>query len=338
MPADEAFVRMLRSAVRIRGGRLLEAPEPDAAPNPFRFQFDLQGNLFGVLVHVRRITPQRGVETHHGRPEGEWHTQMIFDGDNRGAGVRNHLRTDPALATVLFGFAEFGENNAPVLAAWDPSFHDEYSYSTSLQVREETLQEAHESGLAEQSRQTAEVIVAFRPEYVPEYLSNRSHWHGTIPVRAGEERVGAGEGELPTAPPDDPNERGVKPLSGTRVVRDIRFRGYIHAKYSCCAACGLTAESLLDAAHILSVSEDGSDHYSNGLRLCKNCHSLFDAGLLLIHPSYQIELSVELEQGFPDDAERLRRDLMDELLIPNIPDEYRPDPNKLRRVWQERLT
>lgn len=340
MPADPAFIRLIRRAVRARGGRISEVPEPDSASNPFRFQFELNSDLYGALVHVRRITPQRGEESTHGRPEGEWHTQMIFDGDNRGAGERSYLRTDPEAATVLFGYCTLGENGQTVIAAWDPEFHSEYAYSKSLQVREETLREAAEDGVAQQSRQTDEVIVAFRPEYLPEYLSNRGEWHGDVDVMELEEEE-EGRADVET-PPDISGERGRRQLSGTRAARDVRFRTFIHSRYSRCATCGLTTESLLEAAHIVPVSEAGSDHFSNGLRLCKNCHALFETGLLLIHPNYQVELSDEVAQRFPDDVERLRVDLREELLLPDIPEEYRPDPDKLQRVieerWRDRLT
>ena len=42
------------------------------------------------------------------------------------------------------------------------------------------------------------------------------------------------------------------------------------------------ASGLLDAAHIRPVSDDGSDHVSNGLPLTPTLHRLFDAGLFTV--------------------------------------------------------
>lgn len=333
MPADAAFVRLIERSVRSRGGRILDAPDADGAPNPFRFRFELDGDLFGTLIHVRRITPQEGEGTTHARPAGEWHAQMIFDGDTRGAGQRNYLRTAEEIPSVLFGYVPVGEDEAIVIAAWDPEFHSEYSYSKSLQIREETLEEAARTGLAQQERANGEIIVAFRPEYLPEYLANRDQWHGSVqPMEAAEEEPDAA---APESPPDESSRSGRKRVSGTRAARDVRFRHYIHNNYPGCATCGLTTESLLEAAHIIPVGEAGSDHFSNGLRLCKNCHALFDAGLLLIRPDYQVELSDEVAREFPGDAERLQDDLQGELLLPDLPEDHRPDPEKLQRVMEE---
>jgi hypothetical protein len=52
----------------------------------------------------------------------------------------------------------------------------------------------------------------------------------------------------------------------------------------CCAVCSMQVRSLLDAAHVRGVAERGSDDCRNGLILCKNHHSAFDAGLISFHP------------------------------------------------------
>lgn len=328
MPADTAFVQLIRRTIRVRGGRILTMPPAHAAPNPFLFRFDVGGTIYAALIHVRRTTPQHGAGTTHGRPEGEWHAQMIFDGDSRGAGARNQLRTQPDATTVLFGYCTPREGGDTVIAAWDPEHQAGYSYSKSLQVREETLLDALDDGLAQQLRQTGEIIVAFRPEYLPEYLAQKTNWHGTPGLlQEGEEE----HGEI-AAPPDEGGGRGRHHQSGSRAARDIRFRTYIHDHYSCCATCGLTTQALLDAAHIIPVSEDGSDHFSNGLRLCKNCHALFDSGLLLVTPSYRVELTEEFRRTFPEDVERLETHLNASLALPEIPEEFKPDPEKLGRL------
>lgn len=43
-----------------------------------------------------------------------------------------------------------------------------------------------------------------------------------------------------------------------------------------CVACGLAVDVLLEAAHLCSVEDDGSDDPRNGIALCRNHHRAFD--------------------------------------------------------------
>lgn len=65
-----------------------------------------------------------------------------------------------------------------------------------------------------------------------------------------------------------------------------RFRFDVFRRYGAkCAACDLAVEALLEAAHILGVSDGGSDDPRNGLALCRNHHRAFDALLLAVDPA-----------------------------------------------------
>ena len=80
--------------------------------------------------------------------------------------------------------------------------------------------------------------------------------------------------------------REEKQVSQTVRVRSARFRFKVMQRYGAkCAFCGITEEKLLEAAHIRSVSEDGSDDPQNGLTLCCNHHKALDEGLILIEPT-----------------------------------------------------
>jgi predicted restriction endonuclease len=46
---------------------------------------------------------------------------------------------------------------------------------------------------------------------------------------------------------------------------------------------------LLDAAHIRSVKEHGSDDPRNGLVLCATHHRAFDAGFFAVSPDYELD-------------------------------------------------
>lgn len=69
------------------------------------------------------------------------------------------------------------------------------------------------------------------------------------------------------------------------------FRERILIAYECqCALCRLRHAELLDAAHIRSDSEGGEPVISNGLAMCKIHHAAYDANIMGISPSYEIEL------------------------------------------------
>jgi hypothetical protein len=338
MPTDAVFLRRLREAIENRGGRTVEFPTGEA-PNPFRLSFALNGRLHRALVHVRRTTLQQGVGTDHHRPPGEWHTQMIFDQSKRGAGVRNLLESIPGYATVLLGYAQV--QNDMVLIGWDAERKREYAYSRSLQVKDDILRDAIEGGVGLQEVRGGEVVVAFRPEFFPEYLSEYGTFHdaeigaeagGLLspgPIRRESRRAGNARGRLP--PPDYFGPRDRRPAGGTRAVRDVRFKAFISDHYTECAVCGIAVPAILEAAHIIPVADErSSDHPSNGLCLCRNCHGLYDAALLKIRPDYSLKVTDKFRRIAASDAAAYDAESRRNLRLPDLDPQYLPDAEKLR--------
>jgi putative restriction endonuclease len=85
-----------------------------------------------------------------------------------------------------------------------------------------------------------------------------------------------------------------------RVVRQRlhqpEFRGRVIRAYSTrCTVCSLGHGELLDAAHIISDTEDGGlPIVTNGLSLCKIHHSAYDSQLLGISPDYRVSIDYDL--------------------------------------------
>lgn len=78
-----------------------------------------------------------------------------------------------------------------------------------------------------------------------------------------------------------------------RLVRNVAFRDIVIEAYERqCAVCGepLTIEDLteLEAAHIVSVSEQGPDEPRNGICLCVRHHWAFDNGVFTLSDDLQI--------------------------------------------------
>ena len=84
-----------------------------------------------------------------------------------------------------------------------------------------------------------------------------------------------------------------------RVSRDIlerpnqaNFRKDILAAYTDkCLITGVDIRNVLEAAHIVPVSEDGIDHVSNGICLRTDIHRLYDTGHLRIRSNGELTLS-----------------------------------------------
>jgi len=81
-------------------------------------------------------------------------------------------------------------------------------------------------------------------------------------------------------------KRNVKAKAITSVDRDPRFRMLVRRRYgNRCAITGIGVPEMLDAAHIIEVNENGSDHPENGILLEKGLHAAFDANLWAINPT-----------------------------------------------------
>jgi len=226
------------------------------------------------------------------------------------------------------GYSQVG--TAIIIAAWDAKRRAEYAYSRSLQVRESTLHQAAEFGVGQQASRAGEIVVAFRAEFLPEYLAGTGDLHTIVDT--------GGEPETEADIPEDffgPRDRRI--ISGTQAVRDVRFKNFVTRHYAACAVCGLDAAALLHAAHIIPVADlRSSDHPSNGLRLCRNCHALFDAGLLLLRPDYTIEIPRYLATLGRHAAEMYAALNGQRLRLPRIRDAFLPSPEKLAATYELR--
>lgn len=90
------------------------------------------------------------------------------------------------------------------------------------------------------------------------------------------------------------------------------FRIAVVRRYGAqCAVCEMAVIDLLDAAHLVSKAENGSDDPRNGLPLCALHHRAFDKGLFAINP--ETFLLVTCQHG-PNKAELgITRDNLDHL-------------------------
>lgn len=346
MPLNRNFAEALVRAMSTDGWSTV-LPAGDL-PNPLELAFTKAMSTIRLLIHARQITPQErsGVNpSTHNRPAGELHTQMIFDGDKRGS--RATLRFLPNTQTVLFGF--FPLEATFLIAAYDPQHHLNYAYSKSLQVKEQTLQQAAKTGIAFQIRKNGETVVAFPIEQILAYLQNAEDFHSLTTSFAE-----AIESEEPPLIVKQAIEQDVDPVTLPelvaeerryavqevgRYIRNHKFAVGIKLAYDRCAICGFQYDYVLDAAHIVPVPI-GTDTYDNGLGLCPNCHRMFDKGLILVDENRNIYINPryaeEYEQmGRAGSLESLRQTLRATLWLPND-EKYHPSSENLRRTFEMR--
>jgi putative restriction endonuclease len=82
----------------------------------------------------------------------------------------------------------------------------------------------------------------------------------------------------------------VTTLARRRVHQQAFRERVLRAYRGQCALCHLKHTELLEAAHIVSDSEEGEPVVSNGLALCRLHHGAFDRFFLGVRPDYVIEV------------------------------------------------
>lgn len=195
----------------------------------------------------------------------------------------------PNEATVLLGW----HDDTQVFAAWDIAAHDgQSSSSPSAQIKEKTLQDAHNKAFATQIKDN-EIVAAFRPIFIADYALSRASLHKT----GTSHRDIALLNKLDTLTDEEidmvanSNRRTVIRTIATK-YRSTKFRDKVLGAYGHkCAFCQVQL-ALIDAAHIIPVSEpDSTDEVVNGVALCKLHHFAYDSNLVSFNENYRIEVS-----------------------------------------------
>lgn len=346
MPIDTLFVDDLITSMSEQGWHFIGENLDYSNPIELVFEERASDQILKILLHARTATPQSGENTSHGRPAGEFHAQMIFDGDRRGRGERNHLRFSEAYLTALIGFTWL--EGECVVAAYDPEKHMEYAYSKSLQVKERTLRRALHQGISFQKRpRNDETVVCFRLDQSAQYFLSMRRLHDFEPESYSSnddpplEVIEAIETDEAFDPPLLlPQERKRRTAEISRYVRSRTFARGIFEVYERCATCGFQYDKVLNAAHIIPVGEGGEDTYENGIGLCPRCHYMYDRGQILIDRNGQISINEQLaeiyrRQNSAESLKALRASLYNEIWRPHDP-MHHPSSENLASVFKER--
>lgn len=134
-----------------------------------------------------------------------------------------------------------------------------------------------------------------------------------------------------------PKERKRMVRQHSEAVRNTKFRRAVLQIYNQkCAVCGLQL-GIVEASHIVPVSEGGTDEVTNGIALCPNHHKTFDQGLFVITTDYKIFpvtdkirtlKNINIDGGIERFYESLRADK--QIFFPDNSNHY-PNPEYLKK-------
>lgn len=226
---------------------------------------------------------------------------VTHGGKNRGAneyriqitGV-NKLDFKKGERTLLLGVASQPVVEDTVIVAFDPTKHETFGSSPSIQIHKPALDKAVEDGIATENKPIAdgssEVMWVVRPENLGQYI-------GTLQgaYHAKEQKISTKESEkvskLDFTKPEltdadlkdvESPERKKALSAAAKWIRDQKFRRKVlHVYDHKCAMCGVQGR-LVEGGHIVPVKAKGSDEVTNGMALCKNHHGAYDSGLLAV--------------------------------------------------------
>ena len=143
------LLEVVRDAVTLSGWQCMVL----SVKHPFRLRiYNPEDKRFDVLVYIWNCTHGGG----SARAADEFRIQLT--------GVVPSV--DPSVTTLLLGW----HGGYQVFVAFDIQKHSgQASASPSMQIKEDTLTQAHRNAFSRYQRQNNEIAIAFRPEFFVEY-------------------------------------------------------------------------------------------------------------------------------------------------------------------------
>lgn len=283
------LLRIVERSVHVAGWNYLQLSTSGEHPAVYHL---FQGeDRCRVRVYIWNLTPGG-----RNRPSEEWRIQMT--------GVRQ-LQQEPDGNTVILGW----EDGIGVFAGFDFSRHvRKLGASPSVQIHRGTLNKASSGYFSAHNKGNGELAIAFRPEFLIQYIQNLDTLHsfGKVP----EEVEALNRLTELTPSPADPivdqlttEPRRMVVTSTRKALRDIDFRRRVLCAYEHrCAMCNIQL-NLLEGAHILPVVHpDSTDATSNGIALCVLHHRAFDKSFVTFDSSREIHVNERVVDELRSDS------------------------------------
>ena len=266
------------NAIQLSGGTGVYTSD-NIRIHPREFAVQYLDEIFSLWIYIWTLTPG-------GRPSlpNEYRIQMTS--------VSSPLRLNPNGYTALLGY--FPDRD--MFTGFDIQGHRTFTTgSPSVQIDISAIYAALQDGLAFHEKENREIAVAFRPDQFLNYIRNANILHelGTdTPTLDLVVKAAKSEEIVPQDIQSLPVERQRIVTNVSRYARDGSFRQRVLSAYDHRCAVTRTQLKLVDAAHILPVSVEGSsDHISNGIALSPTIHRAYDHGLIFLDENYYIRLN-----------------------------------------------
>jgi len=317
-------------------------------------QFITHLEIGGATVLVRGAYERRPLQCHVTLGDRKWDLEVYLwavtpggKGRNRPDERRiqmtgvNRFAIRPGVQPVVGGWSE----EVGVYAFWDVRRHLGFTAgSPSLQMPLEKLRQAHHSGMAAETRKVREGVeigMAVQPDYLLWYLEQwNSIFECDVDIDNAASLIDASLEEarefVDSGRDEKEQRRRDKVVTIVRNFRDARFRPTVLRAYGfrCCITD--IALRLVEAAHIIPVSDPRStDDIWNGVALSANHHRAYDSGLLGILPGGKISINNRVANKLRKDRlhagiEGFMRDLPPRISLPCSTELY-PSDDALRR-------
>jgi putative restriction endonuclease len=308
------------------GGGLAVIEGPSRYQSPFDLDVLDGEDPIRLLIYVRNVT--HGGRT---RRRDEFRIQITDDA----------IEVPADRLTLLLGY----HSATGVFVAFDPTEHQAYGASPSVQIPRSDLEAAAENGIHpfhRPRRDHREPVVAVAADFLADHIRSLGRLQELAgPQLADPERDAALVGMLEQLTPveegaDTERRRALHQTAA--FVRERRFaRLVLNAYGGRCAFCGINAR-LVDGAHIVPVAAGGLDTVRNGIAACPTHHRAFDDHLIEVSDGYAIVVNRELlalRGATDEDREALLHRVAETIRLP-VSEGLRPAPDLLlerQRLW-----
>lgn len=302
-------------AVRAGGWNILFLSPTGEHPARYRIYND--EDSFTIRVYIWNIS--------HGgasRPADEYRIQVTGLSTDR-------FEPEPGGKTLILGYS----SDETIFAGFDYSHHNgPLGGSPSFQIGLPALRDAAANRFATHEKNSGELAMAFRPDFMVTYIRNLGPLHETGKVtkevallnRIAEDPDKVAEKEIRE---NFPATRQWAVSSTRRALRALNFSDRVMTAYSSrCAMCGVQLR-LLDGAHILPVADpESTDETANGIALCTLHHRAYDRGIVTFDIKNAIHVSGpridELkEAGLHAGLDAFQKGLLKEIHVPSKAEE-----------------
>jgi putative restriction endonuclease len=244
--------------------------------HPFKIRIFNENQSHQVKIYIWNLTHGGGP-----RSKDEYRIQIK---------VKDELEEEQGFKTLILGFWQ----DVGIFAGFDFQKHKgKPAWSASMQINKQNLINASLNGFSPYNNKMGEIVIAFRPDFFVDYITNLEQLHGFAQSNKDFqilEDVTDRHIELNNEVIEQiSKQRKNIVLTVTKKLRDISFQRRVLNAYNYkCAFCDLQLK-LVDASHILPVShEDSTDETSNGITLCSLHHRAYDTAIVTFNEKYEI--------------------------------------------------